>query len=397
LNQRVGERWLWILLFNVSFSQASIYVMRPMITYRALENGASSFEIGLIAALYALVPLLIAVRMGRWIGKIGEVPLLFAGSMTFVLLALSFTFLNNFIALGLLTSLAGIAHLSNVAASQSMVALRSEDSQQDRNFGFFSFATSSGHTFGPILGALVAGSAGALPRSSSSAFFLAAFFGIISIIPVLIVRDLHQKKGQPDRDKADQITARTVLRRDGMKGAVWTSLAVSAANDVLVVILPLVGAENGISPVAIGVILSLRSAASMISRFSLGFLTKRIGSFNLLIFCVNASAALLLLTQYARNVILLGISMVLVGLLLGTGQPLTMAIVSRQSPIEERAMAISVRLFGNRLGQFIIPIASGALSAQFGSYSIFVGLAVLVGSAGVVSLRVSKRSFNQER
>ena len=60
-----SQRWLWALLANVAFAQASIYVMRPMITYRILENGASGFSIGLIAAIYALVPLLIAVQMGH--------------------------------------------------------------------------------------------------------------------------------------------------------------------------------------------------------------------------------------------------------------------------------------------------------------------------------------------
>ena len=44
-----SQRWLWALLINVALAQASIYVMRPMITYRALENGASGYEIGLIA------------------------------------------------------------------------------------------------------------------------------------------------------------------------------------------------------------------------------------------------------------------------------------------------------------------------------------------------------------
>ena len=40
-----SQRWLWALLINVALAQASIYVMRPMITYRALENGASGYEI----------------------------------------------------------------------------------------------------------------------------------------------------------------------------------------------------------------------------------------------------------------------------------------------------------------------------------------------------------------
>ena len=67
-----SQRWLWALLINVALAQASIYVMRPMITYRALENGASGYEIGLIASIYALVPLIVAVQTGRWVGRIGE-------------------------------------------------------------------------------------------------------------------------------------------------------------------------------------------------------------------------------------------------------------------------------------------------------------------------------------
>ena len=66
---RSANSWLWALLVNVALAQASIYVMRPMITYRALENGASGYEIGLIASIYALLPLLIAVPMGRWVGR----------------------------------------------------------------------------------------------------------------------------------------------------------------------------------------------------------------------------------------------------------------------------------------------------------------------------------------
>ena len=86
------KSWLWALLINVAFAQASIYVMRPMITYRAIENGASSFEIGVIAAIYALVPLVVAIPMGRWVGKFGEVPLLVLGSLSFIVLATSFYF-----------------------------------------------------------------------------------------------------------------------------------------------------------------------------------------------------------------------------------------------------------------------------------------------------------------
>ena len=381
-----GQRWLWALLINVALAQASIYVMRPMITYRALENGATGYQIGLIASIYALVPLIIAVQMGRWVGRIGEVPLLFAGCISFIALGIAFAFLNNIIAIAAATALAGIAHLSNVAASQAMVASRSPHELQDQNFGYFSFSTSMGHTFGPMLGGIIAGSSGVLPRSSTSAFVFASILALLAIVPFFLFKGLNEVRSQEERDAAGSIRARDVIKRPGIKPAIWTSLAVASTNDVLVVILPLVGTELGISPVVIGAILSIRSAAAMISRFSLGRLTKRFGSASVMNFSIFVSALFLFGSAYASTAVTLGIVMAVVGFLLGIGQPLTMSIVSKKTPIEERAMAISIRLFGNRLGQFLVPIGAGALAAPFGGGAVFVGLAGLIASAGVVSL-----------
>ena len=383
----VSDRWLWALLINVALAQASIYVMRPMITYRAIENGASSFEIGVIASIYALLPLLVAVPMGRWVGRLGEIPLLVAGSLSFIALGIAFAFLNNVIAIALATAVAGVAHLSNVAASQAMVASRSPVHLQDHNFGYFSFSTSLGHTVGPVIGGLIAGSSGVLPESSTSAFVFASIVAALSLLPFLFFKGLAEVKSKAERDAAGSIKARDVMRRPGIKPAIWTSLAVASTNDVLVVILPLVGTEFGISPVTIGVILSLRSGSAMISRFFLGRSTARFGSARVMNYSIFISALLLFVSIFATSAITLGASMAVIGFLLGMGQPLTMSIVSKKTPIEERTMAISIRLFGNRFGQFIVPMGAGALAAPFGGGSVFIGLAVLIASAGVVSVK----------
>jgi len=381
-----SQRWLWALLINVALAQASIYVMRPMITYRALENGATGYQIGLIASIYALVPLVVAVQMGRWVGRIGEVPLLFAGCLSFIVLGISFAFLNNIIAIAAATALAGIAHLSNVAASQAMVASRSPHELQDQNFGYFSFSTSMGHTFGPMLGGIIAGSSGVLPRSSTSAFVFASILAFLALVPFFLFKSVKEVRSQEERDAAGSIKARDVIKRPGIKPAIWTSLAVASTNDVLVVILPLIGTELGISPVVIGAILSIRSAAAMVSRFTLGKLTKRFGSSTVMNFSIGISAVFLFASVYATTALTLAIVMAIVGFLLGIGQPLTMSIVSKKTPIEERAMAISIRLFGNRLGQFLVPLGAGALAAPFGAGAVFVGLAALIASAGAVSI-----------
>ncbi|MFM8405381.1 MAG: MFS transporter, partial [Actinomycetota bacterium] len=149
---------------------------------------------------------------------------------------------------------------------------------------------------------------------------------------------------------------------------------------------PLVGTELGISPVVIGAILSLRSGAAMVSRFSLGKLTKRFGSANVMNISIFSSAIFLFISVFATTSVSLGVVMAIIGFLLGIGQPLTMSIVSKKTPVEERAMAISIRLLGNRLGQFLVPLGAGALAAPFGGGAVFVGLSVLIASAGFVSV-----------
>jgi MFS family permease len=367
--------------------------MRPMITYRAIENGASGFEIGLIASIYALLPLLVAVPMGRWVGRLGEIPLLVAGSLAFIVLGVSLAFLNDVVAIAAATAIAGVAHLSNVAASQAMVASRSPNHLQEQNFGYFSFSTSLGHTLGPLAGGFIAGSAGVLPKSSTSAFVFAGVLAAFSLLPFLIFKGLKQMRSAEERAAAAAIKARNVMKRPGIKPAIWTSLAVAATNDVLVVILPLVGTEYGISPVVIGAILSIRSGAAMISRFFLGKSTAKLGSARVMNYSISISAILLFASVYAKSPLTLGAAMALIGFLLGMGQPLTMSIVSKKTPIEERAMAISIRLFGNRFGQFLVPMGAGALAAPFGSGAVFAGLATLIASAGIVSVtRLNKEN-----
>ena len=71
--------WAKPLLLSSTLTQATIYVLRPMMTYRAIELDANSAQIGLIAALYALFPVLLALQFGSWVGKLGEAKFILYG------------------------------------------------------------------------------------------------------------------------------------------------------------------------------------------------------------------------------------------------------------------------------------------------------------------------------
>jgi len=54
-------RALLIALFSMTANQA----LRPMVTYRALELGATAAELGLVAGSFALLSSVFAVPLGR--------------------------------------------------------------------------------------------------------------------------------------------------------------------------------------------------------------------------------------------------------------------------------------------------------------------------------------------
>jgi len=156
---------------------------------------------------------------------------------------------------------------------------------------------------------------------------------------------------------------------------------VSSTVDVLVVFLPVFGKEKGFSSGAIGIILATRAAASMLSRVNLGKLTGWVGYFRLLIGSIVISSTACIVAIFSATPLFLGLIIFVAGFSLGVGQPMTMAWVSRISRDDERSFAISIRLAGNRFGQFLLPAAAGLISGLFGAGAVFVALALLMGTS----------------
>ena len=371
--------WAKPLLLSSTLTQATIYVLRPMMTYRAIELDANSAQIGLIAALYALFPVLIALQFGAWVGKLGEAKFIVFGTLAMLVTSAGLIFANSLLALGIAAAASGLAHLACMVGGQSMVALRAPAEGLDRYFGFYTFSASLGHMLGPIAASLVAGSNGTLPKSTSNAFLLGVVLTIVALVPV--IRWFNEKPSAVANNEGTYKAAFNLVKRPGIFAAIYISLAISSAADVLVVFLPLFGTENNFSPYAIGAILAIRAGTTMLSRFFLGRLSERFSTFQLLWWSTIISVIACAAMAFAHTPLALGGIVFIAGFSLGVGQPLTMSLVSQKTESSERALAVSARLMGNRFGQFIVPAAAGAAAAASGAGAVFIGLAVLLGSS----------------
>ena len=380
--------WARPLLLSSTLTQATIYVLRPMITYRAIELEASTYEIGIIAALYALFPVLVALQFGSLVGRFGEGKFIVLGTLAMALTGLALMFANTVFTLAVATAFAGISHLACMVGGQSMVALRAPRERYDKYFGYYTFSASLGHLVGPLVAAIVAGSDGSLPKSTSNAFLLGFVLCIIALFPA--VKWWNEKP--PIRSNRDENTyklAVTLIKKPGIMAAIYISLAISSVADVLVVFLPLFGTEKNFSPYAIGIILAIRAGTTMISRFFLGALSARFSTYSLLIVSTGISVLACGGMALANSPLTLAAAVFIAGFSLGVGQPLTMSLVSQRTTVDERALAVSARLMGNRLGQFVIPAGAGFLAAGAGASAVFLGLALLLASTFLAPSKMS--------
>ena len=372
--------WARPLLLSSTLTQATIYVLRPMITYRAIELDASTYEIGVVAALYALFPVLLALQFGRLVGKIGEGKFIIFGTLSMALTAVALVFANSVFTLAIATAFAGISHLACMVGGQSMVALRAPRENYDKYFGYYTFSASLGHLVGPLIAALVAGSDGTLPKSTSNAFLLGFVLCVVALVPVINWRK-EKPSVEAKSDEGTYAAAIALLKKPGILAAIYVSLAISSVADVLVVFLPLFGTENNFSPYAIGIILAIRAGTTMISRFFLGRLSARFSTYQLLMVSTTVSVIACAGMAFAKTPLTLGAIVFIAGFSLGIGQPLTMSLVSQKTAANERALAVSARLMGNRFGQFLVPAAAGALAASAGASGVFIGLSVLLATS----------------
>ena len=373
--------WARPLLLSSTLTQATIYVLRPMITYRAIELHANAAQVGLIAALYALFPVILALQFGSWVGKLGEAKFVIYGTVAMMGTSVALIFANSLVTLGIATAATGLAHLACMVGGQSMVALRAPRDGYDRYFGFYTFSASVGHMLGPIIASIVAGSNGTLPKSTSNAFLLGVVLTIIALIPVIRWRSERPTVERKANSEGTFKAAIKLAKRPGIMAAIYISLAISSVADVLVVFLPLFGNENNFSPYAIGAILAIRAGTTMLSRLFLGRLSDRFSTFQLLWWSTIISTLCCVAMAFAHTPVTLGAIVFIAGFSLGVGQPLTMSLVSQKTESSERALAVSARLMGNRFGQFLVPAAAGSIAAASGAGAVFIGLAILLGTS----------------
>jgi predicted MFS family arabinose efflux permease len=378
------------LLAQVVMTHVAVGVARVTVSYRTVELGLPVVWLGIISAGFAALPIFIALPIGRYIDRGHDAHAAWIGSAV-VFLATAGLWLAPDTAAHLLgfTVLLGTGHMFLMAAQQMLTVRSATLRGRDVAFGHFMVAISVGQGLGPFIVGFMGGSA-AVPQTGP--LFAA---GLITALPCLVIafaiRPMPRKEFSA---KSQAVPLPELLRRPGMLAVLIASVVTVTAGDLLVIYLPLLGAERGIDASHIGMLLLVRSLAALVARVFYARLILAVGRMPLTLGSTFLGAAAFGLIAVPWLPVMY-VAAVAIGAGLGIASTLTLSGIVEVAPPQARGTAMTLRITGNRIGLVAMPFVASLVAAVTGVAGILFLTATSL-AACAVGLGASSRRVGQE-
>jgi MFS family permease len=201
---------------------------------------------------------------------------------------------------------------------------------------------------------------------------------------------------RPTRDQpahandGEVLPVHMLVRVPGLGAILLASVMGVTAGDLIVIYLPLLGAERGIDVAAIGFLLTVRAVATLISRALYARLVTEIGRWRLMVgstFAAGLGCACLALPLPFWA---MGVAMTIIGFALGISTTLSITMVFDLAAASARGTVNSLRIMGNRVGQLLLPFTVGLVAAATGVAGILFIIAASLG-ASALAVQMTKQ------
>jgi MFS family permease len=361
-------RLLAPLICHVIFTHIVVAVVRVSTSYRSVELDLNVVWLGAVSAAFAILPVFVALTVGRFIDRGYDAHAAWIGG-TMMLAASVCLWLWPISAWHLLvfTIVLGTGHMF-LMASQQMLTLRSASPRKRESaFGYFMVAISIGQGLGPLIVGFVG--RGTTVPPTNELFLIGVVAAALCLAFALALRP--KPRAAMRTDDGPLMPVMELLRVPGLFPILIASVVTVTASDLLIIYLPLLGAERHIDVSHIGFLLLTKSVAALVARayyarliYALGRMPLTLGS------SLFAAGAFALLAVPSLPVMY--VAATAIGLGLGIASTLTLSGVAEYSPPQARGTAMSLRITGNRLGLVVMPFVAGVVAAGAGVLGIFM-------------------------
>ena len=341
----------------------------------ALQLGASPVEVGVVMALFAALPMLLAVGTGRLIDRSGpRRPLLAALAALACGDTLPFLF-PRLEALYLSSTILGIGFMFVHIGMNSIIGAHGKPQDRPMNFTWLALSFSISGSLGPLIAGFAIEGLG-----YADAFIALAVFPAIAFVLLWLRKQPLPRPLRPHAAGKHRLL--DLLRVPGLRRTFIVSGMMAMGWDLYSFLMPLYGARIGLSALTIGFIMATFAVATFVVRLAMPVLIRRVRQWRIITASLTiAGTSYLLFPLVASAPPLMAISFVL-GLGLGCAQPVIMSLLYEAAPEGRQGEAVGIRTTMINASQTLIPLGSGALSLAVGMAPVFWLLAGgLLGAA----------------
>jgi MFS family permease len=345
----------------------------------ALELGAGAGAVGVLAALFAVFPLLLAVHAGRLSDRLGVRAPIVLGALVMAV-GLAVPLASRGIAwLFLCSALIGLGHIFFHVSIHNLVGSLGGEAARTRNFSTFALGSSIAAFIGPSAAGFAIEYA-----SFRTAFLILAAAAAAPAVVVLAYRALIPARVEHHEEEKTK-SAFDLLAIPGLRRTLIMSGVTLTGIELFSFYLPIYGRSIGLSASVIGMVLSSYAVAGFIVRSFMHRLAARYTEVGVLTGSLFIAAAAYFAVPGLHDGALLAVAAFAIGLALGSAQPLTIILTYNHAPAGRSGEALGMRIMANKVTQIAVPLAFGGFGAALGAVPVFLATGVFLLAAGLIS------------
>jgi MFS family permease len=369
----VPARTLLALVLGQLGIHAAMAGLRLAAPLQALREGYSPWAVGLLLALFAGAAVLSALRVGRLADRHGyhrPMKLAVAVTVAGMLCALGSTWAPEgwrFALLCLAAAGTGMGTNTGMLTIQRTAGhTAGSATERVRIFSWLGVAPSFSNVVGPVAAGLMIDWGG----------FVAAY-ALLLALPVitLVSARLVPRQAPWGVAEAEQRAAWDLLRLPAFRRLLWVNGLLAMCWDVHTFAVPVLGHERGFSAGTIGLILGAFTLSVTLVRLAIPLLAHRLHEATVVRSAMVGCGLVFALYPLAPSPLWMGVCAVLLGLALGSVQPMVMSLLHDVTPGARHGEALALR-------SMVINASSTALPLLFGASGALVGAAALFWAAG---------------
>ena len=364
-------------------TMAGVRMAAPLL---ALRQHHSEWAVGVLMGLFAAAPIVLALHAGRLADRHGyHRPLHLAVVLTATggALALAATWAGrwDFGVLCIAAMFAGAGANYGLITIQRSAGRSARDATDlKRVFAWLGLAPALSNVAGPVLAGVLIDLGG----------FRVAF-GVLMLLPLLGLWWARRVPPEtpPAREAQDhRASSWDLLRTPGLRRLLAVNWLLSASWDVHPFVVPILGHERGFSASAIGLVLGVFAAAVALVRVLIPMLAHRLRESQVLSGAMLCTGAVFAVYPLVHSAWLMALCAALLGLALGSVQPMIMSTLHQLTPHDRHGEAIALRSMTINFSSAVMPLMFGLVGAALGAATLFWVMGAAVSAGSVLARRV---------